>query len=84
MAGKYTPLAIYLKDRPSAVRDITLSFVMIETIINDRLPKSAKGYREWWSNELKGSHVQAHGWMNAGWKLEGVDLVRQTVRFTRA
>lgn len=81
MAGKYTPLERYLKTAPK--NDLTLSFADIERILNDKLPKSAMEYSAWWTNELEGTHVQAHSWMDAGWKVELADLSRKVVRFVR-
>lgn len=83
MAGKYTPLELYLRNIPSEVRDITLSFSKIEKIIDSRLPSSAHKHPAWWSNEKNGSHVEAHAWEGAGWKKESIDLERETVRFVR-
>ena len=45
------------------------------------LPRSAYAYREWWSNEHAGQHVQAHAWLAAGRRVEMVDLASQRVRF---
>ncbi len=79
--GKYEPLQKYLEQRKNTHKDIYLSFAKIEEIISDKLPPSAFEYREWWANELVGSHVQAQAWMNAGWKVESVDFTRKSVRF---
>jgi len=43
-------------------------------MLNDKLPPSSKQYSAWWSNETKGSHVQAHSWMDAGWKVDAVNF----------
>ena len=83
MAGKYTPLQNYLKNRGPNQREITLTFEQIERIINDTLPDSAKHHRAWWGNEQEGSHVNAHAWMNAGWKVDTVDLTREFAIFRR-
>ncbi len=34
------------------------------------LPASARRYSAWWSNEREGTQVQAHAWMDAGWRVE--------------
>lgn len=83
MAGKYTPLELYLRNIPSEVRDITLSFSKIEVIIDSRLPSSAYKYPAWWGNEKNGSHVEAHAWLGAGWSVESIDWESETVRFVR-
>jgi len=83
MAGKYTPLHNFLKNLDPKQKEITLSFTKIEAIINDKLPYSSKHYTAWWSNEQEGNHVHAHAWMNAGWKVDSVDMVREMVRMVR-
>jgi hypothetical protein len=83
MAGKYTPLQHYIKALPQNKRDITLSYVQIERILNDKLPLSATQHRPWWSNEIEGSHVQARAWLDAGWKVDTVDSRQKWVRFIR-
>lgn len=66
MAGKYSPLGHYLKNQPKEKIKISLTFGKIEEIINTKLPKSAIDYSARWSNEVEGSHVQSHAWLNAG------------------
>ena len=83
MAGKYTPLYKYLKNLDPNRREITISFEKIEAIIHDELPFSARNYRPWWANEQDGKHVNAHAWMNAGWKVDSVDMSRELVRMVR-
>ncbi|MEA3350769.1 MAG: hypothetical protein U9Q82_09130, partial [Chloroflexota bacterium] len=63
--AKYTPIYEYLSELPQSRNEIILTFDQIEKIIGDDLPKSAYEYRPWWSNEQKGSHVQAKSWLNA-------------------
>jgi hypothetical protein len=81
--SKYSPLQSYLENLPITQREITLTFVKINEIINDRLPYSAHQHRAWWGNERNGDHVEAHAWLNAGWKVETVDQSNCWVRFTR-
>jgi hypothetical protein len=83
MAGKYTPLYNYLKNLETTKNEITLSFKKIEEIINDKLPYSARNHTAWWANEQEGNHVHAHAWMNAGWKVDSLDLTREVVRMIR-
>ena len=83
MTGKYTPLEQYLTALPSDKRDVTLSFAQIERILNDRLPPSAHKYQAWWANQKKGNHVEAHAWMDAGWKVDTVNINQKWVRFIR-
>jgi len=83
MAGKYSPFYNYLKNLDINQIEITLSFGKIEGIIDDDLPYSARNHRAWWSNEQDGSHVHAHAWMNAGWKVDSVDMSRELVRMVK-
>lgn len=68
---------------PETQKEETLSFEQIEIIILDRLPPSAKKYSAWWNNEVEGSHVQARGWMGAGWQKDIVNFDEKWVRFVR-
>jgi hypothetical protein len=45
------------------------------------LPAPARKRPDWWENETDGRHFQAHSWMNAGWKVEKVDLSKKEVEF---
>jgi hypothetical protein len=83
MTGKYTPLEKYLSDLPESTREITLNFGQIEIILNDTLPPSAYCHQAWWANNVRGSHVEAHAWLNAGWKVESFDQKKAWVRFHR-
>jgi hypothetical protein len=83
MTVKYYPLQEYLTNLAISKRDVTLSFLHIEKIINDTLPYSASNHRAWWSNEKHGQHSNAHAWMNAGWKVDAVDQRQKWVRFVR-
>lgn len=62
---------------------VEMTFDEIERFI-DGLPASARRYRAWWSNEREGRHVQAHAWMDSGWRVENVDLTVEKVRFTKS
>ena len=83
MSSKYTPLEHFLRGLPINQQEVTMSFEQIERILNDKLPQSATQHRAWWSNETEGSHVEAHAWLDAGWKMDSVDQHQQWVRFLR-
>ena len=83
MARKYAPFYNFLRNLDPNRIEITLSFGKIEAIIDDDLPYSARNHRAWWGNEQDGQHVNAHAWMNAGWKVDSVNLVRESVRLVR-
>ncbi len=82
---KYDPLRTYLGATPSSVREVTLSFAQIETILGDSLPQSACDHRAWWANELGDSrHTQAEAWLRAGFTVDSVDQGSNPwVRFVR-
>ena len=50
--------------------------------MNNSLPDSAKDKRAWWSNRSKGA-LQASAWMEAGYRVEDVDLIEQRVTFCK-
>lgn len=78
--SKYQALLEFL--RGSNQSEVTLSFAEIEALINDRLPKSAKEQRAWWSNRTKGA-LQAEAWMEAGYRVEDVEPIEQKVTFRK-
>ena len=77
---KYLPLAFFLMESKTGRRE--LDFETVGRLAS--LPKSAMVHRAWWANESKGRHVQARAWMAVGWRVESVDLKRQTVVFARS
>jgi hypothetical protein len=79
--GEVRPLSAFLKRQ---ARDtIRMSFQRLEEIIAAPLSASARSDRTWWGNTVNRTRVQAHAWLNAGWKVEVVDLARESVTFTR-
>ena len=78
--SKYQPLLEFL--RGSDRTEVTLTFAEIEALINNPLPDSAKSKRAWWSNRSKGA-LQASAWMDAGYRVEDVDLDGQQVTFRK-
>ena len=78
--SKYQPLLEFLRD--SNQREVILTFAEIEALINNPLPDSAKSKRAWWSNRSKGA-LQASAWMEAGYRVDDVDLDEQRVTFRK-
>lgn len=77
--SKYYPLFLHLQQcHPT---DATLTFAEIEALLGCSLPTSALKTRNWWSNRDSPSALQAGAWLNAGYKVESVDLTQQTVTF---
>ncbi|WP_371346899.1 hypothetical protein [Ancylobacter sp. IITR112] len=79
--SKYEPLGTYLAGQPG--RRVALDFPAIEAVLRFPLPGSAHRYPAWWANEINGRHVQAHAWMDAGWRVDGIDLLKKEVVFAR-
>jgi hypothetical protein len=78
--GKYELLKKYL--RAQTAQRLPVGFSDIEKIVGERLPKSAKMYRTWWSNDAS-HHVQASAWLDAGYRTEQVDMEGCTLVFAR-
>src|SRR5437763_3705753 len=79
MANKYSLLTQWLSSR--AEDWVSCPFAELEAILGMRLPPSARRWRPWWANTNGGS--QASSWLNAGWKVEGVDIGEEIVTFNR-
>lgn len=77
--NKYYPLYSWLTTNVSFAP--RLSFSAVEKTLGSPLPDSARTYRQWWSNDS--THVQGRAWLDAGYKVVGVDLDRETVEFQR-
>ena len=75
---KYDPLTAYL--RRSREDRIQLSFSQLESILSFTLGKSPRNHRAWWAN---GGHDHAAAWMNAGYKVESVNLTQEIVVFAK-
>lgn len=78
--SKYFPLFEYL--RRTDEDSLELAFAVIERILGVTLPKSARQSRAFWSNRSRGA-LQAAAWMESGFHVEDVDLVREQVVFRR-
>lgn len=83
MAGKYTPLENYLRELPKSQMEVTLRFEEIEGILKTQLPSSAYEDRRWWEHEKEGNHVKARAWLNAGWKIERLNVNEKRVMLVR-
>jgi putative restriction endonuclease len=78
--GKYDRLGRFLAAADSDVQ--TLAFDQVDLLVGG-LPASAGLHRQWWENEVNGQHVQAHAWIDVGWRVAEVDLASGTVTFSR-
>lgn len=78
--SKYSPLRRHLAAEAAAQVDMT--FGELDDLVGG-LPASARRHRPWWSNEREGSHVQARAWLDAGWRVDSVNLTAERVRFIK-
>jgi CBS domain-containing protein len=76
----YAALANWLRDQTD--NEVDLTFEQIEGIIKRPLPLSALELRAWWANDTVG-HTHSVLWLNAGWRVETVNLQERRVRFVR-
>lgn len=76
----YDPLASFLSRQSDSA--VAMSFEEIEHVLGVKLPASAYGRNEWWSNNTLG-HSQAKAWLGAGFLASNLDRKRKTVVFRR-
>jgi CBS domain-containing protein len=80
--GKYTPLTEFLRNQKLDQDKVTLTLEQIEGIIRAPLPDAANNLRSWWSNDSERS-AHAIEWLEAGWRVGGVNLTLGHVTFYR-
>ncbi|MBE0681129.1 MAG: CBS domain-containing protein [Anaerolineales bacterium] len=78
--SRYTALANWLAEQKE--EQVSLTFEQIEGIIRSPLPDSALQLRAWWANDRVG-HYHSILWLEAGWKVNYVNLSEKQVIFTR-
>jgi len=78
---KYEPLKRYLQRRGYFTNTLTLKFAQIDGIIADNLPMNAYKTQTWWNNSPNSS--QARAWLEAGWRVEKVNLEKGIVVFQK-
>ena len=83
MTGNFDALENYLRGLPISQEDVTLTFTLIEQILNTSLPASATQEHGWWGNQKQGTQVESIAWMDAGWMVDIVNLREKWVRFVR-
>src|SRR5882724_1894797 len=77
--SKYQKLSTYL-NRLTSERWVA-SFADIERILGFELPKSARSYAAWWSNQAGEGHTQSMSWQSVGWRTGEVDLANERLTF---
>ncbi|EEG79133.1 DUF1653 domain-containing protein [Dethiobacter alkaliphilus] len=68
---KYDRLKDYLTGIDNDTIVIKMHYDELEKIIQSELPQSAYKHRTWWAN---GGHIQADAWLEAGWKVDAVEM----------
>jgi hypothetical protein len=79
--SKYEALKRYLKYRAAFTNVVKLSFAKMDGVIGDNLPMSAFRNEKWWSNSQTSVHAKA--WLDAGWKMQEVNLEEGYVVFRK-
>ena len=66
LVGKYDPLTEYLRHQRKA--ELTLTFVSIEHLIKEPLPRASQSVNWWQSNPAEDpqKHIQQRSWQSAG------------------
>ena len=59
------------------------SFTALETLLGDPLPQRARTKKAWWSNAWPRARPHERSWLDAGWRVEHVDLNAERVVFQR-
>ena len=72
IVSKYNGLTGHLKFRGAFTRIVKLSFARIDGLIGTNLPMNAFREEKWWNNSSESAH--AHGWLDAGWEVQEVNL----------
>lgn len=82
---KYEPLSAWLKRQVCDRVELTFEDIEDEDKIGVKLPRAAREHRAWWANEAspKTRHYQCRAWIDAGWRVEVVDVERESVVFVR-
>jgi hypothetical protein len=80
IVAKYDPLKQYLTNQKND--EIPMDFKDIERVIGATLPASSRD-REWWENDVSGSHVQAQSWRGAGYSVDRINIELEKVIFRR-
>jgi hypothetical protein len=79
--SRYGGLTSYLRFRGAFTTIVKLAFARIDGIIGENLPMSAYHSEKWWDNSPSAPH--AHGWLDAGWEVQEVNLKEGYVVFKK-
>ncbi|MEM2103272.1 MAG: hypothetical protein QW717_00085 [Candidatus Bathyarchaeia archaeon] len=79
--AKYEALTRHLKFRSAFTDTVRLSLAQIDGIIRDNLPISAYRSEKWWENSPSRTHSKS--WLDAGWKVQEVNLEKAYIIFKK-
>lgn len=79
LGSKYERLYRYLREQSRV--ELVLTIDRLEAILGEPLPASARRARGFWGNRRGG--LQASAWMEAGFRVDHVDLAAGQVAFRR-
>jgi hypothetical protein len=78
--GKYEPLTKFL--RAQSKDYIEMTFAEIEKVIGEKLPRSVRHHRAFWSNNGD-NNVMTKAWLEAGFRSARVDMKAGKLTFRR-
>ncbi len=81
-SGRWVPLTYYLRLQRGRQPAVEMTFRQVEEVLGDGLPKPARKQPEWWRND--DAVPQARAWIDAGWRVDTVDLPNELVTFVPA
>jgi hypothetical protein len=79
--SRYDQLALHLQRVTPLASGCVLHFEDIESLIQGRLPDSARKHLSWWESDSLEQGPSRH-WLDVGWTVERVDIDAQRVYFT--
>ena len=80
---KYEPLRDWLLKQPGIQVTVSFDDIEVEDRIGVKLPPSAREHRTWWGNEVAADSRQCRAWLDARWRVDSVDLLRERVTFVK-
>lgn len=80
---KYDAITRYMTSNGGS--QVTLTFTQFDEILfpYSGLPRSARQTEEWWANDYKHPEKGAYGWLNAGYEMVHVNLLKEYVVFNK-
>lgn len=80
----YDRLGEFFLQLPEEQQQLALSFVDIENILDQPLPRTAYHDQPWWANVYKSPSPQCSAWVRNGWRVERVYFKPRIAVFRRS